>query len=132
MGERMSTPIRFRIRRGDFEVELEGDPGYVKPQYEELLKEFKPSVVSGPLQPSGSTRVVEVETKTTTVTARIEHLLQSGFLDQPKPLREIIDELARIGFSYGNKTVDNALRDLVRKQIIRRVGAKGSYRYVRR
>ncbi len=132
MDERTSTTIRFHIRRGDFEVELEGDPGYVKPQYEELLKEFKPSVVAGPLQPTGSTRGDDIETNATTVTARIEHLLQSGFLDQPRPLREIIDELARIGFSYGNKTVDNALRDLVRKQIIRRVGAKGSYKYVRR
>jgi len=34
-----SKRLRFRIRRGDFEVELEGDYDYVKGRFEELMEE---------------------------------------------------------------------------------------------
>jgi hypothetical protein len=34
--------LRFKIRRGDFEVELEGDYDYVKMKFEDLLKEMRP------------------------------------------------------------------------------------------
>ena len=33
--------LRFRIRKGDFEVELEGDHEYVRQQYEELEKSMR-------------------------------------------------------------------------------------------
>ena len=34
--------LKFRIRRGDFEVELEGDFDYVKSQFEELESSLRP------------------------------------------------------------------------------------------
>jgi hypothetical protein len=36
--------LRFRVRRGNFEVELEGDFDYVRGKFEELM-EFQPTVV---------------------------------------------------------------------------------------
>jgi hypothetical protein len=35
--------LRFRVRRGDFEVELEGEFEYVKSQFEEFQNALKPS-----------------------------------------------------------------------------------------
>jgi hypothetical protein len=35
--------LRFRIRKGDFEVELEGDHDYVREQFEDLEKTLGPS-----------------------------------------------------------------------------------------
>lgn len=35
--------LRFRIRRGDYEVELEGDHEYVREKFEELLSEGLPT-----------------------------------------------------------------------------------------
>ena len=35
--------LKFRIRRGDFEVELEGDFDYVKNQFEELESSLRPA-----------------------------------------------------------------------------------------
>lgn len=42
--------LRFRIRRGDFEVELEGDHDYVRERFEDLEKTLGPA--SSPIVPS--------------------------------------------------------------------------------
>ena len=39
--------LRFRIRRGSFEVELEGESEYVKQKFEELMAQQAPSSGSG-------------------------------------------------------------------------------------
>ncbi|HEX4921370.1 MAG TPA: hypothetical protein VFV92_11595 [Candidatus Bathyarchaeia archaeon] len=52
--------LRFRIRRGDFEVELEGDHDYVRERFEDLEKTLGPTgnpVVSSPSSTSMSTPV---------------------------------------------------------------------------
>ncbi len=47
--------LRFRIRRGDFEVELEGDFDYVKGRFEELESSLRPITgLKGPEQLSVS------------------------------------------------------------------------------
>ena len=38
--------LRFRIRKGDFEVELEGDHDYVKERFEELDDSHRPGVTA--------------------------------------------------------------------------------------
>ncbi len=38
--------LRFRIRKGDFEVELEGDYDYVKERFEELDDSLRPGVTA--------------------------------------------------------------------------------------
>ena len=38
-------PLRFRLRRGNFEVELEGDFEYVRGKFEELLKSQPQSLI---------------------------------------------------------------------------------------
>ena len=48
--------LRFRIRKGDFEIELEGEHDYVKAQFETLEKSLRPTSGGSifPLQPSAS------------------------------------------------------------------------------
>jgi hypothetical protein len=43
--------LRFRIRRGNFEVELEGESEYVKEKFEELMSQ--PSTLAGTVQEEG-------------------------------------------------------------------------------
>ena len=123
--------LRFRIKSGDFEVELEGNSEYVKPTFESLLNDIYPK--AKPLRPSVSAPVsVEVsgEEFPATIVGRIEYLVKTGFFDQPQKLSNIVEELARRGFPYDVKTVDNALRKLLRKMVIRRLGVRGRYEYV--
>jgi hypothetical protein len=44
--------LRFRIRRGDFEVELEGEFDYVKERFEELRDTLKPSTGAAIIEPT--------------------------------------------------------------------------------
>lgn len=123
--------LRFRIKSGDFEVELEGDSTYVKPTFEKLLEDLrvktKPAQIQAPAPAISAETFEEIPS---TVTGRIEYLVKSGFLDQPRKLSDIREELARQGFPYDVKTVDNALRILLRRMIIRRLGVRGHYQYV--
>jgi hypothetical protein len=52
--------LRFRIRRGSFEVELEGESEYVKDKFEELMAQQPP--YSGPVQEESRSESVTVET----------------------------------------------------------------------
>jgi hypothetical protein len=51
--------LRFRIRRGSFEVELEGEFGYVKEKFEELMAQ-QPSY-SGPVQEEARVESTNIE-----------------------------------------------------------------------
>lgn len=122
--------LRFRIKSGDFEVELEGNSDYVKPTFESLLNDFKAKIK--PMQPTVSVPVSPeaLEKLPKTVSGRIERLVRSGFFDHPQKLSNIVEELGRQGFPYDVKTVDNALRSLLRRDVIRRLGVRGRYEYV--
>jgi hypothetical protein len=125
-----SRTLRFKIRSGDFEVELEGDSNYVKPTFERLLEELKSKTKSTIVQTPTIIPEETIEGLPSTITGRIEHLVKSGLFDQPRRLSDIVQELARLGFPYDVKTVDNALRILLRRGIIRRLGVRGHYEYV--
>lgn len=125
-----SQTLRFKIRSGDFEVELEGDSEYVKSTFEKLLEELmfktKPIRIQTPVIGSEE----KMEELPPTITGRIEYLIRSGFFDQPRRLSDVVQQLAQLGFPYDVKTVDNALRIHLRKGRIRRLGVRGHYEYV--
>lgn len=122
--------LRFKIRSGDFEVELEGDSSYVKPTFEKLLEDLRSKTKPAMVQIPAAVPEETLEGLPSTITGRIEHLVKSGFFDQPRKLSDVVQELARQGFPYDVKTVDNALRILLRRTIIRRLGVRGHYEYV--
>lgn len=122
--------LRFKIRSGDFEVELEGDSEYVKSTFEKLLEELRFKTRLTSIQTSITSSEEKMEELPSTITGRIEYLINSGFFDQPRRLNDIVQELARLGFPYDVKTVDNALRIHLRKGRIRRLGVRGHYEYV--
>ncbi len=75
MGERLSEEktLRFRIRRGDYEVELEGDFAYVKEYFEKLLESLpQTSVEQQPVQKTFS----EFGATRTTVTPSLEGIVE--------------------------------------------------------
>ena len=56
--------LRFRIRRGDIEVELEGDSEYVREQYEKFSEKL--NLQAGPLQPTQAPAVASSSLLSTT------------------------------------------------------------------
>jgi len=122
--------LRFRIRSGDFEVELEGDSNYVKPTFEKLLEDLRSKTKPAMIQIPAAVPEETLEGLPSTITGRIEYLVKSGFFDQPRRLSDVVQELARRGFPYDVRTVDNSLRILLRRTLIRRLGVRGHYEYV--
>lgn len=122
--------LRFKIRSGDFEIELEGDTNYVKPAFEKLLEDLRPKTRPATVQIPATISEETLEGIPSTITGRIEHLVRGGFFDQPRRLSDVVQELSRQGFPYDVKTVDNTLRILLRRALIRRLGVRGHYEYV--
>ena len=55
-----------------------------------------------------------------------------GFFSTPKTLKEIIQELARLGHYYKSTSITNPLQRLIRKKKLGRIGKKGKWQYVSR
>ena len=119
--------MRFRIRRGDFEVELEGDHDYVRERFEDLEKTLGPTgspvivspsstPVSGALeQPIGITGVVEFTSEgkphltvpVDTLSAK-EAISLVMFSLHPKPLGD--DDLSSLLSSSWKTTGESIVR----------------------
>ncbi len=138
--------LRFRIRRGDFEVELEGDHDYVRERFEDLEKTLGPNNVpliqSQPLtsqastneQPIGISGIVEFTSEgkphltvpVDTLSAK-EAISLVMFSMHPKPLGD--DDLSSMLSSSWKTTGESIVRARISE--LRREGKviaeRGSY-----
>jgi len=130
-----ASGLRFRVKIGDFEVELSGDYSYVKEQYENLLSKILEQVeFSGlTLERQGKTgrRSYKRSGETSQVVERLTILKDEGFFNEPKRLKEIRDEMARRGWYHNQDVIQQAILKHFDKHGIRRIGTRGSYRYVK-
>jgi hypothetical protein len=71
--------LKFRIKRGDLEIELEGDFVYVKEKFEELMKDVKP-VSSTPLVSSTN----PITMQPTMLPLSLEGIIEHGADGRPR------------------------------------------------
>lgn len=62
----------------------------------------------------------------------IIRLAEDGFLDTPKTLKEISDELKRGGYYYSTTSMTLPLQRLLQKRVIGRISISGKWAYVKR
>lgn len=130
-------PLRFRIRKGDFEVELEGDEGYVRKEYETLRdqlsqpdtrRESKETPHSGPAKEpqEGPSHGLP-----TTFADKFERLKQEGVFSNPRSSGEIARILRDRGWGvFLSKDVSSRLKEQAPRIGLRRVPlGKGKYGY---
>lgn len=62
----------------------------------------------------------------------INKLIDEGFFDAPRSLKEVIEEMRRLGYYYAVPAISTALsRDFMqRKGILTRTGKRGNWKYV--
>ncbi|MHA1713670.1 MAG: hypothetical protein ACTSW4_06515 [Candidatus Ranarchaeia archaeon] len=136
--------IRFKIKHGSFEFELEG-PKEIVEEYMKKMLDTIPQDNAPTVQPyegfSRRTqedkvllpRSVTMDTYPETARARLIYLQETGYFRIPRTLGEVTEQLAREGWHYNSKTIDNALRILITKDNrLRRIGKRGEYQYVQR
>jgi len=66
------------------------------------------------------------------ITGYLLEMKDDGFFDTPKQLKEIIQELARLGHYYKSSSVTNPIQRLIQQKKLGRIGKKGKWEYVSR
>ena len=127
--------LRFKIRKGEVEVELEGEPSDTLSRYDELLAWVRET----PEAESTATEVQlnpekKVQKRTTgesrVVKERLGVLKNEGFFKSPKGLGEIRKEMQVRGWYHDSWNVQPVLLRQGPDLGVKRIQDQGSYKYV--
>lgn len=146
-----SAPYRLKVKKGTVELEASAPSAQEAFELINRLLDFAERVAervpeatptpsasaSLPLQPAPPQtgfppKPSSIDDFPRTATGRVRFLLSAGFFSNERSLSETVEALAREGFPYNTKPVDKALRMLIRKGEMRRVGTRRHYRYIER
>ena len=116
--------MKSKIQYGNLVAEFEGDVNEI----ETAMDHFLETVKSKGIKVEGPKRKREF---VSSLTSRIEELINEGFFNEPKILFEVVNKLAELGYHYPKTTLSPTLLQLVRQKTLRRLGEKGSYKYVK-
>lgn len=146
-----SVPYRLKVKKGSVELEASAPSpeeafqlmnrllDFTKKMAEKIPEALPAANAPGSLSLQPTSQQIEfpprpssIEEFPRTATGRVRYLLGTGFFSKERTLSETVEALAREGFPYNTKPVDKALRMLIRKGEMRRVGTRRHYRYVER
>ena len=132
--------LRVSVRLGDFEVEIEGTYENVKSLMGEPLYAFIRGLqgVSEELPEAPPTEEVTPPTmeypppvrSQPTLSGTLRSLMDTDWGRKPRTLSEIMTALETSGIYYSSGTVSRRLLDLVKQGNLRRLGTRGSFKYV--
>lgn len=114
---------RFRIRKGDIEIEFEGESTEVNARYEKAFEWVKASPTSTQGQPEATSSKGEKKdekrggSRSNVISRAIDSLIEEGWFDQFKKIPDVIEELKR-------RTVPGAYYEAVVGALNRRVPEK--------
>ncbi len=145
--------IRVILKKGEWNIEVEfpenTEPDKVQTTLENIsksiianrneddLKEIikkiiKEEINSSNIQPNNIKANSSERKSHKTCRNLIEELWTEKWLDQERSLGEVHEELARKGYHYDRTAVSHTLTDLVRENILTRVGTIRNYRYIQK
>ncbi|MCS7116063.1 MAG: hypothetical protein RMJ31_00285 [Nitrososphaerota archaeon] len=123
-GER--NEVKIRLKKGAWEVEITCSEDKIKQAVESVLAGMSSVVEASP------TLREEVKRSSLTCRGLIESLWSEGWFSVERSLSEVYEELARRGYHYDKTAVSHSLTDLVRENILTRLGTMRNYRYVQK
>lgn len=123
MNDLSEEKSRFKIKKGDIEIEFEGNAKEVNPRYEEAFEWIKTATVYTPAPPE--TKLPEEKKKeekrggarSNVVSREIDKLIEEGWFDEFRKIPDAIEELKR-------RTVPGAYYEAVQGALNRRVPEK--------
>lgn len=130
----MSDPntVRIRLKRGAWEVEISCREDRVEQVVESVLSGMSKSAAEV-IEPHGALEIRRpVARGSTTCKGLIEDLWTEGWFGAERNLSEVHEELSRRGYNYDKTAVSHSLTDLVRENLLTRVGSMRAYRYVQK
>jgi hypothetical protein len=156
-----SNEVKIKLKHRDWEVEITCLESKVKQVVEDVLSgidtsttlmqglnaqlaEFQKEINSLKLQinsgvsyQEGTKNLIEPQSREmskggTTCRGLLEKLWYEGYFGAEKLLREVHEELSRLGYNYDRTAVSHSLTDMVREGILTRVGTMRNYRYIQK
>ena len=147
--------VKIRLKHGQWEIEVVCIESRVKQVVESVLSSLDTTKLIGPevqsqldalrreidslktrpiaeLIPEGQQQQ-KVTTKTgITCRGLLENLWVEGHFDSERSLGEVHEELSRRGYNYDRTAVSHSLTDMVRENILTRIGTMRNYRYIQK
>jgi len=123
-------PIRVKMKIGDIEFEIESQEDQIQTTVDKIL-----ATVTERLRNTNLSQVSERPAqppRVETCKGVIQKLWEENWFCEPKGLDEVHRELARRGFHYDRTAVAHALVDLVKDNILTRIGKPRRYQYAQK
>ncbi|MEM2099360.1 MAG: hypothetical protein QXU99_06445 [Candidatus Bathyarchaeia archaeon] len=132
MGENLpeaeqKPPIRVKMKIGDIEFEIESQEDQLQTAVNRILASVTEHLKETRLQEK-----VTVTPRAETCKGIIQKLWEENWFNTPHSLDEVHSELARRGFHYDRTAVAHALVDLVKENVLTRIGRPRRYQYAQK
>ena len=150
--------VKIRLKHGEWEIEVACIESRVKQVVESVLSSLDSAKMMGPevqsqldalrreidslktrpiaeLMPEGEQHQEQKMTTTKSgITCRglLENLWFEGYFVSERSLGEVHEELSRRGYNYDRTAVSHSLTDMVRENILTRIGTMRNYRYIQK
>jgi len=128
--KQQKPPIKVKMKIGDIEFEIESQEDQIQPTVDKILQ-----TVTDRLKTTSLAQVAERTApppRAETCRGVIQKLWEENWFGEPKGLDEVHCELARRGFHYDRTAVAHALVDLVKDNVLTRIGKPRRYRYAQK
>ncbi len=123
-------PIKVKMKIGDIEFEIESQEDQIQTAIDRIL-----TTVTARLKDTQIIQQIERQTtppRAETCKGVIQKLWEENWFSEPKGLDEVHNELARRGFHYDRTAVAHALVDLVKENLLTRIGRPRRYQYAQK
>jgi hypothetical protein len=152
MGVRPSEEVKIKLKHGEWEVEITCLESRVKQVVENVLSSLDTAKIVGPAvqgqfdelrreidslksRPVQEFRADDQKAATKggmTCRGLLEGLWLEGYFGSERSLGEVHEELSRKGYNYDRTAVSHSLTDMVRENILTRIGTMRNYRYIQK
>jgi hypothetical protein len=123
-------PIKVKMKIGDIEFEIESQEDQIQSTVDKIL-----ATVTERLKNTNLAQVAERPAsplRAETCRGLIQKFWEENWFSEAKSLDDVHSELARRGFHYDRTAVAHALVDLVKDNILTRIGKPRRYQYAQK
>ena len=128
--KQQKPPIKVKMKIGDIEFEIESQEDQIQNTVDKILQ-----TVTDRLKNTNLAQVTQRPApppRAETCKGVIQKLWEEKWFNEPKGLDDVHTELARRGFHYDRTAVAHALVDLVKDNILTRIGKPRRYMYAQK
>ena len=122
-----NPPIKVKMKIGDIEFEIESQEDQLQSAVDKIL-----SAVTEKLKDTRLTERTAPPPRAETCKGVIQKLWEENWFSEPRGLDDVHTELARKGFHYDRTAVAHALVDLVKDNVLTRIGKPRRYQYAQK